>query len=242
MNCDFVYNAATSRWFKPGLIFSAALAGIGIGFAVDKVIKIVESRKTPGQTDISDQEAVPYDADREDEDEYPPIPEGVNEPKDQIKRAKDISDTFRKPSITSVIDYTKYADKAKQYDKTEMLSNLSFDDVHDMSEAPEGYSDPDYITIIEESEFVKGIGNEDGFASVTGTYFTSDKVLAGWNEDLVEKDVASNVGFRAIAMFDEPHVKAVYVRNDEKKVLYEILRSDDPMEEVVREAIKMEMD
>lgn len=126
---------------------------------------------------------------------------------------------FEKPNLEDLVDYTKYS---KEYRNGHAV-DAKWDEVQE---------DSDIFEIIDKDEFVKGMGNEDGYVTVTGTYFVPDDVLAGWNSELEPKNVSETVGERAIStMRDDPAVGAVYVRNHRLKVLYEIVRCDSPMEE-----------
>lgn len=101
----------------------------------------------------------------------------------------------------------------------------------------------DGIEVISEEEFVRGTGNLlDGYVSVTGTYFANEKLLAGWDDALDERDVASTVGAEAISKLEEDGVDAVYVKNERLKVLYEIVKSNEEYEVAAREALSAEAD
>ena len=198
---------------------TAIAVGIGIGFLVDRLC----SKEKPEEDYGDGYEDLPL----------PEIPEGVN----VVSERKVVEDKlFVKPDISKMKDYTKYYDSAKNY------SNAGKAKAEEAQDAPENELEDPRFELIDEQEFVKGIGNEDGYVTASSTYFTQDKVLAGWNEDLLERDIQNTVGWRAIRMFDSNDVKAVYVRNSELKVLYEIVRCDDLMEEVLQENLKIESD
>lgn len=202
---------AASKAYVPVVAFASTAIGTCVGILTDKFI-------------FSKQEIV------EDfyEEEYQntlEIPEGVNLVEDLNKKMdEEAKKLFVKPDLNQYVDYTRYQDLTKNYNNADIPK--------DVPEEP----DSDVIHIIDESEFVKETGNEDGYVSVTASYFTQEKLLAGWNEDLVEREPSETVGTKAIEMFDDPSVKAVYVRNDILKVLYEIVRCDDPYEQALAEA------
>lgn len=227
------------------LIFAASVvSGALIGTATELIVTKWKQRHEEACYDETDEDWSDenggyylYDDEDEDEDDSLVIPKGVNVVDDVVDKV--VNDKmFVKPDISKMIDYTKYSDVAKTYGaKDPEPAHIVMPDDED---APEAYDD-DRFELIDEQEFVKEVGNLNGYVSATGTYFVQDKVLAGWNEDLVEKDISNTVGWRAIAMFDEPDVKAVYVKNHELKVLYEIVRSDDTMESAIEESVKMEI-
>lgn len=153
--------------------------------------------------------------DFDEEDMYLPeieddldIPEGVNE----VTRGKP-SFEIEKPSLEEMVDYTKFYGHG--------------------SKAKDGEKEDDgvgAIHVISEEEFVKGTGNLDGYASVTGTWFAEDGILAGWDDLLEVKDVDTTIGKTALSAFDHPDIDAVYVRNDVLNVLYEIVRGEGSYE------------
>lgn len=224
---------------KLALIFAASLvSGVVIGTVTE--IAIAKWNKRHEEACYGDLEDEWEDDDgyySYDEEPSPEIPEGVNMVNDVVDKV--VNDKmFVKPDISKMIDYTKYSDAARKYGAEDVnFANVVMPDDED---APEAYDD-DRFELIDEQEFVKEVGNLNGYVSATGTYFVQDRVLAGWNEDLVEKDISNTVGWRAVRMFDEPDVKAVYVKNHELKVLYEIVRSDDTMESAIEESMKMEI-
>jgi hypothetical protein len=225
---------------KMALIFAAALAsGLVIGTATELAIAKWKERHEeacPDDEDWDEEDDGYYSYDEEDLTS-PEIPEGVNVVSDVVDKV--VNDKmFVKPDISKMIDYTKYSDAAKRYGESE--SEPAKIVMPDDEDAPEAYDD-DRFELIDEQEFVREVGNLNGFVSATGTYFVQDKVLAGWNEDLREKDISTTVGWRAIRMFDEPDVKAVYVRNNDLKVLYEIVRGEDTMESAIQESLKMDI-
>lgn len=226
---------------KLALIFAAAVAsGLVVGTVTE--LAIAKWKKCHDEACTDDGEP---DEDWEEDGYYsydmeassPEIPEGVNMVGDIVDKV--VNDKmFVKPDISKMIDYTKYSDIARGYGESE--SEPAKIVMPDDEDAPEAYDD-DRFELIDEQEFVREVGNLNGFVSATGTYFVQDKALAGWNEDLKEKDISNTVGWRAIRMFDEPDVKAVYVRNNDLKVLYEIVRGEDTMESAIQESLKMDI-
>lgn len=178
-----------------------------------------------------------------DEDFSLPFPEGVNivesgdpDSQNKVDKVDKIvnDEIFVKPDIAKMRDYTKYANAPGKHAKS--LDPEEGEEIsEDGGEMVVDVLDDDRFEIISEQEFVHEVGNENGYVSATGTYFTQDGILAGWNDDLVEKDILNTVGMKAISAFDQQSTKAVYVRNVQLKVLYEIVRCDDPMEDVLRE-------
>lgn len=125
-----------------------------------------------------------------------------------------VSPAFNKPDISQLTDYTKFH------------RNGPTPPEGTDKEGPEE-TESSVFEIISEKDFVRMTGNLDGYASVTGTWFPQDEVLAGWDNDLEPKDPAATIGEEAVRIFDDPEVKAVYVRNTADKVLFEIVRCDD---------------
>lgn len=217
---------ANSGYYWPTVAVTALGIGVAIGTSVDRIC----SRNRPAEVDPVEWE--------DDEGRFPEIPEGVNE----IQEDRVIEDRiFAKPDITKLIDYTKYSDKAGIYKGGDEDGDVPPKEFPDDSEAPEALDDP-RMEIIDEAEFMKATGNMDGYVSVTCGYFTHDKILAGWDEAMEEKDIGETVGWRAVKMFDSPDVKAVYVRNTHLKVLYEIIRYDDTYEEVLADVEQKNFD
>lgn len=191
----------------------SCLVGVATGFVADRLI----SWKTAKDAWNSMEEYDPY---LYEDDEYPDIPEGVNEVEQEGVEV--VPPMYEKPDLSQLVDYTKFskADAAEP-------GNVPAEDLPG-------------VEIISQEEFVKRTGNLDGFVTATGTWFSQEGILAGWNEDLVEKDPASTVGEKAIEKFEDPTVDAVYVRNDVLKVLFEIVRSDDPFYLAQQELLTME--
>ena len=202
---------AASKAYVPVVAAASSGFGVLIGCLSDKFI----FSKDEDTEDVEDFE--------EGEEEYnlPDIPEGVNEVEDpDVKMDKEASKLFVKPDLNKYIDYTKYQDLTKNYS----------------TDVPKEEVVEEFIHVIDEDEFVRETGNEDGYISVTASYFTQEKLLAGWNDELVEREPSETVGEKSLLLFDDPSVKAVYVRNDNLKVLYEIVRCDDSYESALMEA------
>lgn len=196
-------------------IFGSLALGVIAGFAIDRIF----AKEEACEGDYCEPNEM-----EDEEDTYKPPKLYEVEGIDDKAQEKKVNDVFVKPDINSMTDYTKYFAKNKNYNKT---------DIPKEPEEPE--NGEDWSVIITREEFLKSTGNEDGYVSVTGGYFPSDGILAGWNEDLVEKDPHETVGKKAIDQFDDSSVKVVYVRNTKDKVLYEIIRYDDSFEDVVNE-------
>lgn len=225
---------AGTVYYKAGSVLLAIGAGVAIGFAVDRIFA-KKDEACPEELEDG------WWEDAFEEDPVLPIPEGVNVIDMVADTADDLVDKvvndkmFMKPDISKVIDYTKYSDISRTYGNQK---EINFDEIVMPSDddAPDAFDD-DRFEIIDEAEFVKEIGNGSGYVSATGTYFVQDRILAGWNDDLSEKDISNTIGWRAVSMFDSPDVRAVYVRNSQLKVLYEIVRSDDSMESAIHETL-----
>ena len=221
-----------SGYYWPAVAATSVGIGVAVGFAVDRISAKIEERRT---CPLEDPHTWRFGMDDDgDEDFSLPFPEGVNIV-DQDKVDKVVNDEiFVKPDIAKMRDYTKYANAPGKHAKS--LDPEEGEEIsEDGGEMVVDVLDDDRFEIISEQEFVHEVGNENGYVSATGTYFTQDGILAGWNDDLVEKDILNTVGMKAISAFDQQSTKAVYVRNDQLKVLYEIVRCDDPMEDVLRE-------
>ncbi len=164
---------------------------------------------------IDERNAVNIDDEIEDDEEesWPDIPEGVN-----VIYSDSIAEIeYEKPEL---VDYTSYSNLSKKYSGTNPAKTL--EDEEESS-----------FEIISEKEYLDA---SNGMTKCDGTYFTSDQILAGWNDDLVTRDIPTTVGWKAIRMFDDPSVKSVYVRNSELAIDFEIVRSDDPYAEAVTES------
>ena len=217
------YEFAKSGYYWPTVAVVAGGIGIAVGVSVDRIFG--------GDVEPEEGDACVEEEWDEPADRLPPIPEGVNEIAKQEKVVEDR--LFSKPDISKLVDYTKYSDKAKAY-SADKDGDVPPNEFPDDADAPE--ADDPRMEIIDEQEFMKATGNMDGYVSVTCGYFTQDGILAGWDEDMDEKDIGETVGWRAVRMFDSPDVKAVYVRNTHLKVLYEVVRYDDAYEEVLADA------
>lgn len=197
-------------------------ASAAFGIAVDRILawrKASKAWEAVEEYSYSEEDEEPWE-----EREYFEIPEGVNEVEPEKSADRASGPLYRKPDLSEMVDYTKFA--AVQ------------DDEAGKDEEPEGA----FVHLISEEEFVRGTGNSDGYVSVTGTWFAQDHILAGWDNDLVEKDPATTVGEKAVEQFEDPDVGAVYVRNDLLKVLFEIVRSDEDFDLARQEVLKMEAD
>lgn len=208
----------------PAYPFAAAGASLAIGVGVGLLVDFISRKRAEKGEACTDEDWWEDAYDKDDDGDsypetYPPVPEGVNELPPESRQT---SDLFVKPDISKAVDYSRFHEKRNAA-------------AQGLEVAVEEEKDPSVYEVIDEAEFVKESGNGDGYATVTGTYFTQDRILAGWNEDLDEKSVAETVGSEAISRFDDPEVRAVYVRNARTKVLFEVIRSDDPYEEAVAE-------
>lgn len=192
-------------------------AGVAAGMIADRIIFWKKNRE-----EWDDFEDYISDYVSEGEGDWPDIPEGVNENAPvAVPVSTEPPELYQKPDLSKLVDYT----------------NFSRGSDHD---GDAGVPDLPGVEIISSDEFVKGTGNLDGYVSVTGTWFAQDNILAGWDSDLEEKDPASTVGEKTVELFEDPDVEAVYVKNDVLKVLFEIVRSNDPYELAVQEALVMD--
>lgn len=196
-------------------VTAGAAVGVGTYFLASFVGKKIEERKEEEieWTDV----------------EFPDIPEGVNEEDDSDEMPFDyvdriVSEKYEKPDI---VDYTKYSKVVAS-----VLDGMTETADGDGDKPIEEFEENPACTIISEKEYLDTVSK---FAKADATYFTKDKILAGWNEDLLEKDIQTTVGWKAIKMFDDPSVMSVYVRNTDLKVDYEVVRCDDLFDEVVQE-------
>lgn len=199
---------------------AGAAVGVGTYFLASFVEKKIEERKE-GEIEWTDLE-------------FPDIPEGVNEeddsdevPFDYVDRI--VSEKYEKPDI---VDYTKYSKVVAS-----VLDGMTETADGDGDHLIEKTEDNPACSIITENEY---LDTANKFAKADATYFTKDQILAGWNEDLISRDISSTVGQEAIKAFDDPSVMSVYVRNTDLKVDYEIVRCDDLFDNVVQETIVTE--
>ncbi len=168
-----------------------------------------------------------------EEVDFPDIPEGVNEEEYDPRKKKQAADTDRivsaKYEKPDIVDYTRYSKLVETV--IEGLSEKDEDETDGETETEELPDNP-ACSLISETDY---LAMDDHFAKADATYFTKDNVLAGWNDDLVIRDIPSTVGWKAIKMFDDPSVKSIYVRNTDLNVDYEVVRCDDLFDEVVQE-------
>lgn len=191
-------------------VTAAASVAVGIvaGIIADRILKGGEACTDDGWTNEDGEPDILTEDDYELD-----IPEGVNE----VNRGVP-SFELQKPNLEDMVDYTRFYEHKTGKD--------------DEDGAGDGVAS---VHVISEEEFVKGTGNLDGYASVTGTWFHDDGILAGWDESLEVKDVSATVGSSALTAFEDPEVDAVYVRNDILNVLYEIVRGEGSYENAVAE-------
>lgn len=203
-----------TRIFKANPGKGAAIVGvaIGVGAGVYFLSGYVNKKlheMSPSRSLLDDYTEMAADYG----DEWPDIPEGVN-----IAASDSISESdYEKPEH---IDYTVYSGSSKNYSTTNPAKTLEDDE-------------NDAIVIISEEEYLNAANT---MTKCDGTYFTSEKILAGWNDQLQERDIPTTVGWKAVHMFDDPSVKSVYVRNTELAIDFEIVRCDDPYAEAVTES------
>jgi hypothetical protein len=137
-------------------------------------------------------------------------PSHVAVPEAETERVE-IGVTFEKPDISELVDYTKFYRKSAKTEK-------------EPGTEKEEPVNPSVFELITEDEFVSLTGNLDGYVTATGTYFPEERILAGWNDSMEPKDVATTIGNDAAIQFEDASVGAVYVRNTSLKVLYEVVR------------------
>ena len=200
-------------------MLTAGAVGIASGVVVGVIVDKIASKKERHVDEPPMHEDPDFDGDRVDHrvivstsgyaDDGEPVPV--------------IAQAFEKPDISQMVDYTKFSKKTV-YGVVEKPEEKGEPGVE-----PEGK--PSYIEIISEEEFLHATGNEDGYISVVGTWFPEGKVLAGWNEELQLKNVDDTVGWDVISAFDDEETRAVYVRNTNLKVLYEIVRGSGTYED-----------
>ena len=192
------------RGYYAAAAVAAIAAGVGVGFLVDRLCreKTAEERFEEIKDELGFVEV--------------PVEETLR-PRGNMK----VSPSFEKPDISNMVDYTKFFPR----DVTEVIS-VNGQPVGKAEEGEHEEEDHTMLDIISEEEFVKLSGNLDGYVTATGTFFPDNGVLAGWNDSLEPKDIATTIGDKAAAMFEDESVGAVYVRNKQLKVLYEVIRGD----------------
>ena len=208
--------------------YPVACVGLGVvvGVVADRVYFAVK-----GQIKSPSKEAVKIGADEMNRLESDIFGDRTQDSTDADAAEDDsekpqVSENFEKPSMNEIIDYTKYAKKnykeILKEDDGEAMKSL---EVPPMS----------MIDVISEEDFVKARGNNDGFVTVVGTWFPEERILAGWNDDLMEKPAAENIGDEAVRLLDDG-APAVYVRNRLNSVLYEIISSQSSWEDAMEDA------
>ena len=203
---------------KP-LVYASCLAfGVVIGVVTAEIVKHVNKDKVEKAKDEAiekvEETLERHGAHiREMKDEYEELRKSVSYSNDD----KVVGTDFHKPDLKEIIDYTKFSRKGE---KVVAENGQPVD-----SDEPQEVDAPSVFEIITEAEFLKGTGNQDGYTSVVGTWYPEAKILTGWNEEEDEKDPRATIGEEALAKFDDPSVKAVYVRNTHLKVLFEIVRA-----------------
>jgi hypothetical protein len=204
---------------KPATVLACVCSGIAVGVLVEAVKAARGKRQDNGLSeDVSDYLADHKRHIQEVEREYRTLEETME---------RKVGADFSKPDISELVDYTKFSSPVEKV-LTENGKPVS-------ETEPQNVNAPSVFEIISVEEFLKGTGNDDGYTSVVGTWFQNDGVLAGWNEQMEEKDPRSTIGEEALAILEDPDIKAVYVKNTHLKVLFEILKSDDSIEDVIRE-------
>lgn len=192
---------------KPWFPAAAIGAGAIAGLAAEGVVYLTRKGGEPLDEDAGLFYDFPESEEIVEERKYVRIPENINE-------EKSISTAFKKPDI---VDYTKYSKAANS------------------DEQPTA-SEPAYVaSVISEEEFIKASGNLDGYVTVTGTWFSKDRILAGWDENLEKKDAEDTIGRDAVKLLDDG-ASAVYVKNEKSKVLFEIVSSGYAYEEALPES------
>lgn len=195
------------RGYYAAAAVAAIAAGVGVGFLIDRLCreKTAEERFEEIKDELGFVEV--------------PVEETLR-PRGNMK----VSPSFEKPDISNMVDYTKFF----PHDVTEVVSvnGVPVVEVNGHDRVPVEKEDISMLDIISEEEFVKLSGNLDGYVTATGTFFPDNGVLAGWNDSLDPKDIATTIGDKAAAMFEDESVGAVYVRNKQLKVLYEVIRGD----------------
>lgn len=201
---------------KPGYFAALGVVSIGLGvgayFLAGKIHDVVRAKATEeaGMDEYYEM------ADIYNGEETQPDPDG------QVVYEKTVmSENFVKPPI---VDYTAYSKRDIPQENAEEKPT---------EEAGKSLN----VSLITMDEYLDASGK---YGKADGTYFVNDGILAGWNLNLDVKDVDSTVGRTAIARFDDPDVKAVYVRNEDIMVDFEIIRSDDPYEEALAETGMLE--
>lgn len=107
----------------------------------------------------------------------------------------------------------------------ETLNNLGYTNYSDMSkkdDEPASSVDP---YVISPDEF----GCAEGYDFINLTYY-SDGILADDDGDIIE-DIEGTIGSASLRRFGEYEPDVVHVRNDVRKVDYEICRDNDTYEE-----------
>lgn len=202
---------------KGGIFAASAVIGMAAGAATYLAIDLAKKRSRKKAYD----EALERYSGGENT-EWPDIPEGVNVEEVEVEYDDGpkvvVSPIFAKPDLSEMVDYTKFHSKKD-------------DDVEEKTETVEDIAP---FVIIDEETYLESTRD---YVKADATYFTKDDVLAGWNNDLVAREIETTVGREAVEKFADPSVGSVYVRNESLKVDYEIVRCDDPFEDVQHEAV-----
>lgn len=181
---------ARSESYKPVALAAACLSGIAVGLVVDRIF---DGKGEPAAL----------------EEEEPPSRTSA-ETGEGAERIE-IGETFEKPDISELVDYTKFYRKSAKPEE-------------DAGTEKEETVSPSVFELITEDEFIALTGNPDGYVTAVGTFYPEERILAGWNDSTEPKDVATTIGNDAAIQFEDESVKAVYVRNTALKVLYEVVR------------------
>lgn len=142
----------------------------------------------------------------------------VEEPVDPVKS---VTDDYEDQKTKSIIEYAAklvgngYTDYAaisgnSEQKKTEETAMKDHEQVFDIVGGQR---------IITEEEY----GQKDGYDTYSYVYYAGNSVLVDDAEDqMLEDEIIRTVGWNALALFDNPAIWAVYVRNDKLKADYEI--------------------
>lgn len=146
-----------------------------------------------------------------------------------------------KPDIFEVAaqaknDYTSYV-KDKLEDVKEAINNGVEKVNTEISVVEENIFDTaERSNIVTENTAKDLVAN--GYDTLTATYFVHDDILAGFDNDLEKLDESEyglDEGVQAL-MNSKDISKAVFIKNEDEKLVYELVASSDSYEEAVKEA------
>lgn len=183
------------------------LAGVGVGYLVADTMK-EEEYKEKAREEINEVKAI--------------YKEKLAEAIGDVNKVIDVEVEEIEEDDYSEEEMEEYKHRTKVYDYAQAYNNKSKEETPRPERkilAEDGY--PPYT--INEDEY----GEFEDYDTKNLTYFMGDKKLVDEDAEEVVEDVESLVGVENLKIFEEfPDCTGIYVRNDDLKIDFEILKDD----------------